>query len=111
MALTREEPPLITLVAVHTNPVDPEEFDRYYAEVHIPLVRNLPGVVGIRYGKVFSSTLEENAPYLICNVDFPDQATFDAALVSPEMQACVDDLPFFVTGQLDLHHAYADDHL
>jgi uncharacterized protein (TIGR02118 family) len=31
-------------LAVYEAPADPEAFDRHYREVHIPLIRHLPGL-------------------------------------------------------------------
>jgi len=30
-------------LALYETPADPETFDRHYREVHIPLIRHLPG--------------------------------------------------------------------
>jgi uncharacterized protein (TIGR02118 family) len=33
-------------LALYDAPADPEVFDRHYHEIHIPLIRRLPGCAG-----------------------------------------------------------------
>lgn len=72
-------------------PQNPAEFDRHYREVHIPLVRQLPGlrrytlsrnVVRIRGGSPY---------YLIGELDFDDMASLQQAFQSPQGQATAAD--------------------
>ncbi|WP_448811768.1 EthD family reductase [Agromyces bauzanensis] len=100
---------MYTIVAIHRAPKDPQAFDEYYENVHIPIVRRFPGVSAIRYGHVGDSTGTD--AYLICNVEFPDKAAFDIAAASSVMTEALEDLPKFVTGQLDLHYVETVDHL
>jgi uncharacterized protein (TIGR02118 family) len=34
----------VRFLALYDTPADPEAFDRYYREVHIPLAKQLPGL-------------------------------------------------------------------
>lgn len=89
---------MISIVAIHALPDDPEHFDHYYEDVHMPLVRAIPGVVGIRYGHVISHPKAQSGNYLICDTYFPDLQALDRALESPEMAAAMEDVPKFSTG-------------
>ncbi|SRR6266567_143624 len=67
-------------------PEDPQEFDRHYREVHIPLAKQMPGLR--RY------TLSRNAArirggepyYVIAELDFDDLASLQKAFESPAGQ-------------------------
>ena len=60
-------------------------FDKYYNEIHIPLAKQLPGLV--RY--TISRNLAANAQYyLIAELDWADMASAQAALRSPVGAAC-----------------------
>lgn len=95
---------MFVIVAIHSKPVDADHFDDYYERVHIPLVKRLPGLVDVQYGRVDAAPDGADVPYLICNVMFPDRATCDAALASPEGADAVADVPRFATGGVELHH-------
>jgi len=69
-------------------------FDKYYNEIHIPLAKQLPGLV--RY--TISRNLAANAPYyLIAELDWADMASAQAALRSPVGAACAADVAKFAT--------------
>lgn len=69
-------------------------FDKYYNENHIPLAKQLPGLV--RY--TISRNLAANAQYyLIAELDWADMASAQAALRSPIGAACAADVAKFAT--------------
>ena len=69
-------------------------FDKYYNELHIPLAKQLPGLV--RY--TVSRNLAANAQYyLIAELDWADMASAQAALRSPIGTECTADVAKFAT--------------
>ncbi len=88
---------MIRLVSLHGHPDDPAEFERYYRDVHTPLVQRIPGVRNIRYGRVVG---RDSAPpyYLVSDVYFDDAAALEAAQGTTEMAAALADVPNFATG-------------
>ena len=69
-------------------------FDKYYNEIHIPIAKQLPGLV--RY--TVSRNLAANAQYyLIAELDWADMASAQAALRSPEGAAATADVAKFAT--------------
>ncbi len=101
---------MISIVAVHARPLDPEAFDCYYAQVHIPLVKRIPGVTNIRYGKVLQHPAAESLSYLVCDTYFATQESLEEALASPEMADALADVPNFSTGGVSIFFADVDDH-
>jgi uncharacterized protein (TIGR02118 family) len=89
----------VRIVSLHGRPADPNEFDRYYRQTHMPLVQVIPGVRNIRFGKVVRTADGSPPPYyLVSDVYFDDMGELEAALGSPEMAEAIGDVPNFATG-------------
>lgn len=101
---------MISIVAVHGTPLDPDAFDRHYNKVHTPLVQRIPGVVNVRYGRVLRHPAADSTNYLICDTYFADQASLDLALASPEMADALADVPNFSTGGVTIFFAEVADY-
>ncbi len=87
------------IVSLHGFPTDPEAFDRYYREIHTPLVQRIPGVRNVRLGRVVRMEDGSRAPfYLVSDVYFDTSEALVAAQETPEMAAALADLPRFATG-------------
>ena len=69
-------------------------FDKYYNETHIPLTKQLPGLLGY----TVSRNLPANAQYyLIAELDWADMASARDALRSPIGAECAADVAKFAT--------------
>jgi len=87
------------LTVLYGHPQDPEEFDRYYHEIHVPLARKMRGLAGWTIGKCESAIPGEPPPYyMIVGLYAETRAELEAALASPEGKATIDDVPRFATG-------------
>jgi uncharacterized protein (TIGR02118 family) len=76
-------------LAVYEAPADPEAFDRHYREVHIPLIRHLPGR---RYTVGRDVAALHGAPYyLITELEWDTMDELRAAFASPEGRATAAD--------------------
>jgi uncharacterized protein (TIGR02118 family) len=85
---------MVRLLVLYNPPEDAVAFDKYYNENHIPLAKQLPGLV--RY--TISRNLAANAQYyLIAELDWADMASAQAALRSPIGAACAADVAKFAT--------------
>jgi uncharacterized protein (TIGR02118 family) len=85
---------MVRLLVLYNPPEDPVAFDKYYNEIHIPLAKQLPGLV--RY--TISRNLAVNAQYyLIAELDWADMASAQAALRSPVGAASAADVAEFAT--------------
>lgn len=90
---------MMRIVSLHGHPDDPAEFDRYYRDVHTPLVQRIPGVRNIRFGRVVGTSDDSPPPYyVVSDVYFVDAAALEAAQATPEMAAALADVPNFATG-------------
>jgi uncharacterized protein (TIGR02118 family) len=101
---------VIRIIALHGFPDDPDEYQRYYREVHMPLVRRIPGVRNIRFGQALK-TLDGGRPlyYLVSDVYFDDMASLEAALASPEMDEAIADVPKFASGGVTIMLCESED--
>jgi uncharacterized protein (TIGR02118 family) len=101
---------MIRVLALHNTPVELSSYDDYYVNVHMPLVRRIPGVRNIRYGRVIRAADGGPAPYfLISDVYFDDEAALQIALDSPEMADAFADVPNFATGGATIMICEAED--
>jgi uncharacterized protein (TIGR02118 family) len=82
----------VKLVVLYTQPEDPEAFDQHYFDVHMPLVRALPGLQRTETGHVVAAADRgERSFYRITGLYFADQAALDAAFGSAEGKATAAD--------------------
>jgi uncharacterized protein (TIGR02118 family) len=95
--------PMTKIVAVYQHPKDPAKFDRYYADVHTPLVKKMPGLRRLEVTKVTGGPGGRSDVYQITELYFDDAPARDRALQSAEGKAVVDDLPKFADGIVSIH--------
>ncbi len=84
------------LIAMYRQPADPAAFDKHYVEVHTPIVKTIPGLARLVLNRGFSPPWGgEPAFHLVAEMHFADEATFKAAMASPENRAAGKDLRQF----------------
>jgi uncharacterized protein (TIGR02118 family) len=107
----RRQGHVIRIVALHRSPPDPEEYEAYYRETHMPLVERVPGVHKVRIGKVVGTpTGEEPGYWLMSEVYFEGASALETAMRSPEMRVAMDDVPnFAVDGQVTIMYCDTED--
>jgi uncharacterized protein (TIGR02118 family) len=64
-------------------PADPQAFDSYYVETHVPLASTLPGLR--RFSRSHPRGLGGDAPYFVAELWFDDEDALRSALKSSEM--------------------------
>jgi uncharacterized protein (TIGR02118 family) len=72
-------------------PQDPEFFERHYREVHVPLVKQLPGVRRYTFSRA-ARPVRGDLYYRIAELDFDDIAALQQAFASPEGRAAASDV-------------------
>ena len=86
---------MVRMLVLYNSPEDPAAFDKHYEEVHIPLAKQMPGL--LRY--TVSRNLSRGAPYyLVAELDWEDMAAFRAAVSSPIAAEAAADVEKFATG-------------
>jgi uncharacterized protein (TIGR02118 family) len=84
------------MIALYRKPADEAGFRRHYEAVHLPLVRQLPGLRGLVVGWGRSPPWGGDPEYhLVAEMEFDDAAAFAAAAESPQMRAVGKDARVF----------------
>jgi uncharacterized protein (TIGR02118 family) len=90
---------MVNLVVCYGAPDDPTDFDRHYAETHIPLVHKIPGLRRFEPGKVVGTPDGSPAPYyFIAVLSFDSGEDLQAGMASPEGEAAAADVATFASG-------------
>ncbi|MHB0955408.1 MAG: EthD family reductase [Pirellulaceae bacterium] len=90
---------MVRLTVLYGHPADPEAFQRYYRDVHVPLARKMKGLQGWTIGMCESTDPGEAPPYyMIVGLYAETRERMETILASPEGQAAIADVPNFATG-------------
>jgi uncharacterized protein (TIGR02118 family) len=77
-------------LALYETPADPGAFDRHYHQVHIPLLRRLPGLRRYSIGRDLTA-LHGLPYYLVTELEWDTMDELRSAFASPEGQATAAD--------------------
>lgn len=90
---------MVRLLVLYGHPKDPEAFDRYYAEIHIPLAKRMQGFKKWTIGKVLGTPDGKPSDYYyIADLYAESREAIEAVLATPEGQAAVRDVPNYASG-------------
>jgi uncharacterized protein (TIGR02118 family) len=84
---------------VYGRPADPEEFDRYYADVHIAIAKKIPGIAHWTITKC--DALPDGSPpayYLAAELYAATRDDLLSAFASPEGRSAAADVAQFASG-------------
>src|SRR5215467_5173279 len=107
-ALAQEKPTtsaesMAKLVVIYRIPRDPAEFDRYYAQVHTPIVKKIPGLRRLEVTRLTGAPSGASDLCLIAELYFDNAAAREVALTSNEGKAAEVDLPKFAEGVVSVY--------
>ena len=86
------------VLVLYNTPADSAAFDHYYENTHIPIAKQIPGLLSYTVSAGPVQALAGTAPYLVAALQFNSMADVQAALASPQGQAAAGDLPNFASG-------------
>jgi uncharacterized protein (TIGR02118 family) len=90
---------MVKITALYGMPKDPEAFEKYYAETHMPMVYAASGPVRIELGKPMPGPDGKAPPfYRITEIWFQSAEALKTALGSPEWKKISADVPNFASG-------------
>jgi len=94
---------MASLVVFYKKPADPQAFDRYYFETHIPLAKKLPGLrkYEVSQGPIVNPAASTDI-HLAAMLTFDDAAAVMRAYESPEGQATAADVQKIATAGVDI---------
>lgn len=96
---------MVKLVCLYTHPPDRSAFDRHYQDVHLPLVRRVPGLVKVEVARVTGAPRGESPYYLLAELYWDSADAMQASMASPEMRAVGRDAREFAGELLTMHVA------
>lgn len=100
---------MVKLIAMYERPEDEAAFFKHYEQVHTPLALAVPGLARLVLNRVTADAFGGEPRYvLIAEMHFPDRATLDAAMRSPENRALGKDLMGFAKGIVTVLFADAE---
>jgi len=86
---------MVKLIALYTTPSEPDDFDRHFNAVHLPLLRAYPELRRLELTQIDGAPLGQARYRLMVELYFDDRASMDRALASPEGRAVTRDLMSF----------------
>jgi uncharacterized protein (TIGR02118 family) len=90
---------MIKVTALYGHPADPATFERYYREVHMPIVATMPNVVRNETARILPNPGGgQPAYYRSFEAWYESVKTMQASMASPQGQAVVADLANFASG-------------
>lgn len=96
---------MVKLIALYAHPADKPAFDAHYDEVHMPLVRQVPGITRVEVARITGAPRGESPFYLVAEMYWEDAAAFQASMATPEMRAVGQDARAFAGNLLSMHIA------
>ena len=88
---------MVRFLVLYDTPDDPAAFDKHYNEIHIPLARQLPGL--LRYTVSRNMTpVRGKQYYLVAELDWESLEAMQAAFASEIGQQTGADVPKFAPG-------------
>lgn len=92
------------LFVFYGQPEDPAAFEQYYRSTHLPLAKQLPGVISAEFSLGLQG-MEGQVPYWgVFEAVFESRAAMETALSSPEGLAVGADVVNYATGGATLAH-------
>jgi uncharacterized protein (TIGR02118 family) len=94
---------MMKVTVLYAHPKSTEDFEKYYAQTHLPLAAKMKGVARLELTKFMAGPDgAKPAFYRMAELYFPAEAQMQQTLSSPEGKATVDDLAKFATGGVTL---------
>ncbi len=89
---------MVKLTVLYGHPEDPEAFEGYYANTHMPLAAKVPNVQRFETGRVAGADDGEAPYHRIAELWFESAERMQESMSSPEGSAAAGDIPNFATG-------------
>jgi uncharacterized protein (TIGR02118 family) len=93
---------MVKLVALFKKPSDTNSFEEHYWNVHVPLVRKMPGIKRLETGRVTGAPMSSPQFFRIAEMYFEDQQALNAAMMSPDGIAAAKDLMSFARDTVEM---------
>jgi len=90
---------MVKLAVLYGHPTNPAEFEKYYADTHLPIAAQMKGVRRAEFAKVTGAPGGAASPfYRMAELYFDNAEHMQSVMATPEAQKTVADLANFATG-------------
>ena len=86
---------MVKLIALYKSPSEIEAFEKHYFEIHIPLVKKMPGLLKAEVSKLAPMPGADNKYHLMAEMYFEDMDKLNESMASPEGRAAGKDIMSF----------------
>lgn len=86
---------MVKLVALYHKPANVDAFEQHYAQIHIPLVERIPGILKTEWTRFLASPQGEAPYYMMYEMYFDSMESYTIAMKSEENKAAGQDLMSF----------------
>jgi uncharacterized protein (TIGR02118 family) len=90
------------LIALYKQPDDVESFEKHYFEIHIPLVKKIPGLRKCEVTRITGAPLGDAKYFLMAELYFDSFDAMNEANATPEGKATARDLMSFAAPYVTL---------
>ena len=100
---------MVKITVLYGAPADPDAFEAYYADHHVPLVHKMPNLRRFEAARVVATPDGGEPPYYrVAELWFDSTEAMQASLATPEGQAPGADVPNFTSGEVKVLIAAID---
>jgi uncharacterized protein (TIGR02118 family) len=100
---------MVKLTVLYGHPDDPDAFEEYYADTHMPLVDKIPNLQRYEAARIVATPDGSEPPYYrIFEGYFEDMEQLQGGMSSEEGQAAVADIENFATGGVTIFISEVD---
>ena len=91
------------LIVLYRKPANPDEFNDYYFNIHVPIAKQIPGITAYEVSEGPVATPQgDSSWHLVATLGFATMDALQAAFASPEGQRAAADLANFADGGAEL---------
>lgn len=95
---------MIKLVALYKKPVDTAKFDEHFDAVHVPLIRQIPGLQKLEITRIIGAPIGESKYHVMAELYFESRDAMDRAVGTREGKALLRDLMSFAATLVTAFH-------
>ena len=92
------------VLVLYGEPKDPAHFKRYYEGTHLPMARQMPGMIACRYGYGAEPLGPGSGYFCVFEAEFQDLSTLQAALSSEHGRKVTGDVANYASGGATVLH-------
>ena len=87
------------VTVLYNYPKNPDEFEKYYHDVHLPIARQMPHLSKLELTKFEVGPGDTQPAYhRMAEIFYSSKEVMEESMGTPESQAAIDDLQNFATG-------------